>query len=102
MSFFVIVSSSSAYSEHLGGNATFSGVVIGIPTAFACIALVPMMKYDGGTYKRPLHWICASAVLGHILYGLAYRANFLYLILFGRMVNGLAFTGFMYSKRSEI
>jgi MFS family permease len=58
-----------------------------------------MTKYDGGGYIRPLHFTCATAILGHVLYGLAYRANWLYLILLGRMVNGLAFTGFMYTKR---
>jgi hypothetical protein len=101
VSFFIVVSSSSAYAEHLGGNATFSGVVIGIPTVFAGLALIPMMRYDGGGYRRPLHGICASAILGHVIYALAYRANFLYLILLGRMVNGLAFTGFMYTKRPD-
>jgi Major Facilitator Superfamily len=38
-------------------------------------------------------------VLGNILYGLAYHANFLYLILIGRMVAGIGFISFMYSKR---
>ena len=38
-------------------------------------------------------------ILGHILYGLAYKANYLYLILISRCVSGLAFTNFMYSKR---
>jgi MFS family permease len=58
-----------------------------------------MTKYDRGGYLRPLHFTCATAILGHVLYGLAYRANWLYLILLGRMVNGLAFTGWMYTKR---
>jgi hypothetical protein len=99
MSFFIIVSSSNAYAEHLGGDATFSGVVIGIPTVFSGLILIPMTKYDRGGYVRPLHFICAMAILGHILYGLAYRANWLYLILLGRIVNGFAFTGFLYTKR---
>ena len=38
-------------------------------------------------------------VLGSVLYGLAYRANFLYLILLGRMVQGCGFIGFLYTKR---
>ena len=38
-------------------------------------------------------------MLGHILYALAYRANFLYLILIGRIVSGFGFTFWMYSKR---
>jgi hypothetical protein len=99
MSFFIIVSSSSLYSEHLGGDATFSGIVIGIPTAIAGITLIPMMKFDQGGYLRPLHLTCAGAILGHVLYGLAYYADWLYLILIGRMVSGVSFIGFMYSKR---
>lgn len=35
----------------------------------------------------------------HILYALAYPTNFLYLILIGRIVNGFAFSSFMYNKK---
>ncbi|KAG9225582.1 hypothetical protein PLEOSDRAFT_1050469 [Pleurotus ostreatus PC15] len=96
---FLIVSSASAYAEHLGGTATFSGLVIGIPTLFSGIALLPMTKTDKGKYARPLMFSYASMGLGSILYALAYRANFLYLILIGRIVTGFGFTAFMYSKR---
>ncbi|KAI0076672.1 MFS general substrate transporter [Panus rudis PR-1116 ss-1] len=99
ISFFIIVSSSNLYAEHLGGSATFSGLVIGIPTVFSGLSLLPLMKYDQGGYRRPLHFACGSALLGHILYALAYRANFLYLILLGRIVSGFGFTFWMYSKR---
>ncbi|KIJ22207.1 hypothetical protein PAXINDRAFT_95620 [Paxillus involutus ATCC 200175] len=99
LSFFIIVSSSNKYAQYLGGNATFSGVVIGIPTVFAGLALIPMIKYDKGGYTMPLHVGCFTAILGHIAYAIAYRANFLYLILIGRCLSGLSFTGFMYSKR---
>ncbi|KAI8995230.1 major facilitator superfamily domain-containing protein [Trametes punicea] len=99
LTFFVIVSSSNEYAKHLGGTSTFSGLVIGIPTVFAGLALIPLMHLDQGRYKRPLHFACASAFLGNILYALAYRANWLYLILLGRIVNGFAFTFWMYNKR---
>ncbi|KAI5123031.1 hypothetical protein M0805_007652 [Coniferiporia weirii] len=99
ISFFSIVSSSSAYAEHLGGTATFSGLVIGIPTAISGLALIPLMRIDGGQYKMALHISCGSMVLGSILYGLAYKTNFLYLILLGRMVQGVGFIGFLYTKR---
>lgn len=46
--FFIIVSSGSKYAEHLGGSSTFSGLVIGIPTVMSGIALVPLVKLDGG------------------------------------------------------
>ncbi|TFY50364.1 hypothetical protein EVG20_g11562 [Dentipellis fragilis] len=99
VSFFIIVSSSSKYAEYLGGSATFSGLVIGIPVVFAGVALIPLMRLDKGAYSMPLHFACANAILGHIFYGLAYRAHFLYLIFIGRIVVGFAFTNFMYSKR---
>lgn len=38
-------------------------------------------------------------ILGGILYGLAYRTNFLYLILIGRIVSGFGFTALLYCKR---
>ncbi|KAL1943717.1 hypothetical protein VTO73DRAFT_4162 [Trametes versicolor] len=99
ISFFIVVSSSNAYAQHLGGTSTFSGLVIGIPTAFSGMALLPLMKYDQGGYRRPLHFACATAILGNVLYSLAYHANYLYLILLGRIISGFSFTFFMYSKR---
>ncbi|KAF8645989.1 hypothetical protein AX16_007416 [Volvariella volvacea WC 439] len=99
ISFFIIVSAASAYAEHLGGTATFSGLTIGIPTAFAGLALLPMARYDKDQYKIPLIVSNTALMIGNVLYALAYRANFLYLILIGRMVSGFGFICFMYSKR---
>ncbi|KAF8151645.1 major facilitator superfamily domain-containing protein [Crassisporium funariophilum] len=99
LSFFIIVSTSNGYSEHLGGTSTFSGLVIGIPTVFSGLALIPLIKLDGGGYRLPLHLSCGAMIVGHILYAIAYRVDFLYLILIGRMVNGLGFTMWMYCKR---
>ena len=48
ISFFIIVSSSDQYAEYLGGTATFSGLVIGIPTVFSGLALIPLTKLDQG------------------------------------------------------
>ena len=38
-------------------------------------------------------------VLGNVLYGLAYRVNYLYLTLIGRIVSGFGYIAFMYNKR---
>ncbi|OAX33008.1 MFS general substrate transporter [Rhizopogon vinicolor AM-OR11-026] len=99
LSYFIVVSSSNEYGEYLGGTATFSGIVIGIPAVFAGLALIPLTRYDKGMYKMPLHVSCCFAILGNISYALAYRVNFLYLILIGRCLNGVAFSMFMYCKR---
>jgi len=52
-----------------------------------------------GAYKFALHLCCATAMVGNILYALAYRAHFLYLILISRIVTGVSFAQFMYIKR---
>jgi hypothetical protein len=52
-----------------------------------------------GRYSLPLKVAYISIILGNILHAVAYKANFLYLILMGRIVSGLGFTGFLYSKR---
>ncbi|KAJ7117423.1 major facilitator superfamily domain-containing protein [Mycena epipterygia] len=98
-SFFVTVSSASAYAEYLGGSALFSGLTIGIPTVFSGLLLIPLTKYDEGRYSRPLKIAYVSLILGNILHAVAYEARFLYLILIGRIVTGFGFTGFMYTKR---
>ncbi|KAJ3504441.1 hypothetical protein NLJ89_g7930 [Agrocybe chaxingu] len=82
LSFFVIVSSASLYAEMLGGSAIFAGLTI-----------------DGGQYSMPMNLSYVAVLLGNILYALAYRTHFLYLILIGRMVSGLGFICFLYSKR---
>lgn len=46
-----------------------------------------------------LHIGCFTGFLGQVAYAIAYRANFLYLILIGRCLSGLSFSGFMYCKR---
>ncbi|KZV74797.1 MFS general substrate transporter [Peniophora sp. CONT] len=96
---FIVVSSGPQYAAHLGGTNTFAGLIIGIPILTSGMALVPFVRLDRGLYKVPLLISCVAAVLGNVLYGLAYRANYLYLILIGRLVLGIAFTNFLYTKR---
>jgi len=52
-----------------------------------------------GTYKFALQLCCATALVGGILYALAYRAHFLYLTLISRIVTGVSPAQFMYSDR---
>jgi len=119
VSFFIVVSSASLYAEILGGTATFSGLIIGIPTVFSGLLLLVVTKYDQGMhtvssftpcslnkyacsqgqYMKPLNLAYASIFVGSIVYALAYRANWLYLILIGRIISGGGFISFMYSKR---
>ncbi|KAJ4478185.1 major facilitator superfamily domain-containing protein [Lentinula aciculospora] len=99
ISFFIIVSSSNEYALHLGGTSTFSGVVIGIPTVFSGLTLIPLMKYDKGGYGLALNVSCAASISGMVLYGIAYKANWLYLILLGRITSGIGFAMWMYCKR---
>jgi Zn-dependent protease len=56
ISFFIIVSSSNEYAQRLGGTSTFAGVVIGIPTVFAGLSLLPLMKLDGGKSLFKISW----------------------------------------------
>jgi hypothetical protein len=42
------VSSGSKYAEYLGGSATFSGLILGIPAVVSGMALVPLVRRDGG------------------------------------------------------
>ncbi|KAJ7736586.1 hypothetical protein DFH07DRAFT_779656 [Mycena maculata] len=99
-SFIVMVSSASAYAESLGGgSALFSGLTIGIPSAFSALALIPLAKYDEGRYGHSVKISYVALILGNILHGIAYQARFLYLILIARMVTGLGFSAFLYVKR---
>ena len=46
--FYTTVSSDNEYTEHLGGNATFSGLVVGVLAVTSGIVLVPLVTRDGG------------------------------------------------------
>jgi MFS family permease len=52
-----------------------------------------------GAYKIPIHLCCCHVHRGNLCHALAHKANFLYLILIGRMIMGIAFTFFMYTKK---
>ncbi|KAF7303861.1 hypothetical protein MIND_00616000 [Mycena indigotica] len=93
------VSSASVYANYLGGSSVFGGLTIGIPNVLSGIVLIPITKLDQGRYTGPLRVICAALVVGSGLHALAYRAHFLYLILIGRMISGIGYTGFMYARR---
>ncbi|WBW74539.1 transmembrane transporter [Schizosaccharomyces osmophilus] len=97
---------SAAYTQYLGGTDAFSGLVIGIPTLVSLAFMYPMLLFanpksaHGYTlYFRPLLISCFSQIIGHMLYSLAYRAHWVYLILIGRMFNGIGFTMFLYHKK---
>ncbi|KZP28913.1 MFS general substrate transporter [Athelia psychrophila] len=100
ISFFIPVASANSYVQHLGGTSAFSGVVLGVPVVAAGLAIIPMMKYDKDKYMLSIHVSCASSILGSILYSLAYPTNYLYLVLIGRIVNGIAFSSLMYNKKA--
>ncbi len=65
ISFFIIVSSSNEYAHRLGGDSTFSGVVLGIPTVFSGLALIPMMRYDGGMYFKRAYLLFEATVVSN-------------------------------------
>ncbi|KAF7975180.1 hypothetical protein HWV62_10228 [Athelia sp. TMB] len=100
ISFFIPVSSANSYVQHLGGTSVFSGVTLGVPVVAAGLILIPMMRYDKDKYFLSIHVSCATSILGSILYSLAYPTGYLYLILIGRIVNGMAFSSFMYNKKA--
>jgi hypothetical protein len=69
------------------------------PPPIISYALRLLYFSPSGRYSLPLKVAYISIILGNILHAVAYKARFLYLILVGRIVSGLGFTGFMYSKR---
>ncbi|EPY51589.1 membrane transporter [Schizosaccharomyces cryophilus OY26] len=106
MSFGVALPTSPSYTEKLGGTDAFSGLVVGIPTLISLLMLYPMLKLatpksaKGYTlYYRPMLVSVFAHSIGHLLYCMADQANWLYLILIGRMMNGIGFTMFLYHKK---
>ena len=68
------------------------------PTPLSSYLPTPKIQLTSriGKYRMPFNLAYISSAFGCMLYGLAYKANFLYLILIGRIVSGVGFVAFMY------
>ncbi|OQR85251.1 hypothetical protein ACHHYP_12055 [Achlya hypogyna] len=101
VSFYIIVPTATLYSRSLGASDLYSGLVIGGITLTSAASLVPLNNVAcfRDYYQPPLDLAAGTMVLGHLLYAFANVADSLALLLLGRLVNGLGFTGWLFVKR---
>ncbi|EFJ26237.1 hypothetical protein SELMODRAFT_32907, partial [Selaginella moellendorffii] len=101
LSFFIIVPTATSYTKHLGGESLFSGLTVGVVTLVSFILVIPLSKLPKfkRKYSPTLDLSSACLILGHIIYALADRTGVLYLVLVGRMINGIGLTGCFFLKR---
>ncbi|KAJ0408967.1 hypothetical protein P43SY_002846 [Pythium insidiosum] len=101
VSFYIIIPTATQYARSLGATDLYSGLVIGGITLMSAVTLIPLNSVAVfRDYYRPTLDLAAGAlVLGHLLYGIAGYCNSLALLLVGRLVNGLGFTGWLFVKR---
>ncbi|KAK9764067.1 hypothetical protein K7432_008761 [Basidiobolus ranarum] len=99
VSFYIIVPTVSGYADSLQADAIFGGLAIGCVTLTSMLTLIPISRLYPLHYRPPLDIACLTLCVGHILYALADYTQFLYLILIGRLVNGIGFTGWMFVKK---
>ncbi|XP_024545314.1 uncharacterized MFS-type transporter C330.07c [Selaginella moellendorffii] len=98
LSFFIIVPTATSYTKHLGGESLFSGLTVGVVTLVSFILVIPLSKLPKfkRKYSPTLDLSSACLILGHII---ADRTGVLYLVLLGRMINGIGLTGCFFLKR---
>jgi len=89
VNYYVVLPSSGAYCAALGQGAHFSGVVVGILPAAACLAAVAYSYATQYSYRLPLLVSAALCTVGNVLYGLALPANSIKLLLLGRVLVGM-------------
>ncbi|ORX98323.1 MFS general substrate transporter [Basidiobolus meristosporus CBS 931.73] len=99
VSFYIIVPTVTGYADSLKADAIFGGLAIGCVTFASMLTLVPISRLYPHHYRPPLDIACLTLFVGHVLYALADYTQFLYLILIGRLVNGIGFTGWMFVKK---
>ncbi|EPX73850.1 membrane transporter [Schizosaccharomyces octosporus yFS286] len=106
ISFSIVIPTSDTYVKVLGGSEVLSGLIIGLPMITALVTLYPMLllsnpkSANGFTfYKRPYLCSCVTAILGHILYSLAFKAKSIALILVSRIILGIACVMYLYHKK---
>ncbi|EPY51502.1 major facilitator superfamily transporter [Schizosaccharomyces cryophilus OY26] len=106
ISFSIVIPTSNSYVKVLGGSEVLSGLIIGLPMITALFSLYPMLlvsnpkSANGFTfYKRPYVCSCVTALVGHILYSLAFKAKSIALILVSRIILGVACVMYLYHKK---
>ncbi|WBW75134.1 transmembrane transporter [Schizosaccharomyces osmophilus] len=106
ISFSIVIPTSDTYVKALGGSEVLSGLIIGLPMITALVTLYPMLllsnpkSANGFTfYKRPYLCSCVTAILGHILYSLAFKAKSIALLLVSRIILGVACVMYLYHKK---
>lgn len=87
--FYMLGLTGNEYSEYLGVSEYFNGVLVAINwiAVFACGFLYG--HWSKTHYKIPISFSILMAVLGNLLYFLAYDAKSLYFLIIGRFLFGI-------------
>ncbi|XP_024533708.1 uncharacterized MFS-type transporter C330.07c [Selaginella moellendorffii] len=86
---------------HHRAHCHIIGLTVGVVTLVSFILVIPLSKLPKfkRKYSPTLDLSSACLILGHIIYALADRTGVLYLVLVGRMINGIGLTGCFFLKR---
>ncbi|KAJ0265540.1 SPX domain-containing membrane protein [Hirschfeldia incana] len=86
---YIIVPTADDYSMSLGAAATVCGVVIGSMAVAQVFSSVYFSAWSNKSYFKPLVFSSIALFFGNLMYALAYDANSMWLLLFGRLCCGL-------------
>lgn len=86
---YVVAPTSAEYSRILGEDAAMSGLIIGLSPAAALISALVYSIWTNYSFRDPLIVAVSLAVIGNLMYALAYQVHSPLMLFCGRIVSGL-------------
>jgi hypothetical protein len=86
--YYIVAPSSASYAEKLGGDASLSGIIIGMTPVAALVSTVLYSWWTSYSYKSALVFASTCSLLGNVMYAIGLPCNSLAYVLVGRLLNG--------------
>lgn len=86
---YVVAPTSAEYSRLLGEDAAMSGLIIGLSPAAALISALVYSIWTNYSFRDPLIVAVTLAVIGNLMYAVAFQMQSANMLFFGRVVSGL-------------
>ena len=90
VAFTIVIPTSRSFTEKLGGDELFSGLLVGLMPLFAGIMAIPnIWIIQRVEFRTMVLMAIMSLLIGNVIYGLAHLANSKWVLLISRSIMGL-------------
>jgi hypothetical protein len=86
--YYIVAPTSGSYAQKLGGDVSWSGLIIGMTPVAALVSTVLYSWWTSYSYKSALVFASTCSLCGNIMYAMGLPCNSLTFVLAGRLLNG--------------